>query len=162
LEGCFLKIGRLRLSESDKKTNMARNGIKSGGRDIKPGEVLNPHGGPKLSPDARKFKKLTLEEYVTLIHKVLKMNLEDMDKVLQDPKATCLEKYVVNIAKIGGTGGDTSRLSFLLERLIGKVTEKIDLSSKDRSMSPNRIDLSKLSTAELETLLALQHKAERE
>ena len=137
-------------------------GKKSGGRDFVKGEVIPGPGRPRLSDEAKEYRKLTLDDYIKLVTKTINMDVDQLNEVLKDKKATVLEKYVAKIAQLGGHGGDVNRLGFLLDRLIGPVKQKVDHTSSDGSMQPKgvdiKVDLSKLSLEELEMLERIQKK----
>ena len=101
---------------------------KSFGTPIKKGQVLNPNGRPKTSEEAKMFKKLTLDSYCKLVDKFINASPAEIKKIVTDPDATVLEIYIAQIVQKGIAGGDTARLAFLLDRLIGPVKQKIEHS----------------------------------
>ena len=48
-------------------------GKKTGGRDMKKGETVNPNGRPKLSEEAKAVKKMTSEQAITIFSKLILM-----------------------------------------------------------------------------------------
>lgn len=92
---------------------------------FKPGESGNPGGRPKLPADVKEAKKLTTNKLILTLNKLLFMTDHEILKVIRDPKAFKIEKIVARILQKADQQGDASRLNFLLDRTIGKVTEKV-------------------------------------
>lgn len=105
-------------------------GRKTGGKDVKPGERLNPHGRPPDPPELKQIKKLTKGDLALLLNKVLSAKPEE----LNDFNGTVLEKWLASIVFHGIKSGDFSRLHPFIDRLLGKVPDKLELSELD-SMS---------------------------
>ena len=112
-------------------------GKKTGGRDMKKGETVNPNGRPKLSEEAKAVKKMTSEQAITIFSKLIAATPKDLVEMANKEDASFLEKCVAVVAKKALETGDISRLEFLLNRSIGPVKQKIDHTSSDKSMSPN-------------------------
>lgn len=114
-------------------------GKKTGGRDFKNGNNANPNGRPPLSPEAKEFKSLTTDQYIKLVNKFLHATEDDVLQIVNDCRSTMLEKFVANIVLKGGNFGDINRLEFLLERIIGPVVKKTDLTSGDKPIKSGTI-----------------------
>jgi Family of unknown function (DUF5681) len=100
----------------------------------KKGQSGNPNGQPRVPIKIKEIRKLTLKEYCELVDKFIHASPQELKEMVNDPDATVLELYIANIVKKGIEGGDTNRLSFLLDRLIGPVKQKLDMTS-DGSLS---------------------------
>lgn len=107
---------------------MMAKGKKTGGKNIKPGTVLNPNGkcmpGP-LRTAAHFTKKEALEKLIEF----LRLPLEEVEKVLEDKKQHTLDHWVASICLLGIKHGDAQRLNFMFDRIIGKVTDKLEVST---------------------------------
>lgn len=97
------------------------------GRDFLPGQSGNPKGRPPDSPEIKALKKLTKGELAVLLNKVLQSKPED----LKTFKGTVLELWLAAGATKAIQTGDYSRLEFLINRLIGKVPDKLEVSEID-------------------------------
>ena len=103
-------------------------GKKTGGRDFKPGQSGNPLGPPVLPPEVKEARKLTRIEFERIASQYMQMTKEEITKKLQDPKSTTLELIVMTIIHKAVKDGDQHRLDFLLNRLIGKVKDEVDVN----------------------------------
>ncbi len=98
---------------------------KTGGKNFVPGD---PRAGRKpMPPDLKYANALTSAELKKILNKFLFMDARELDVVLACPTANQLELMVANIIKQANKFGDTVRLDFLLNRLVGKVTEKVEV-----------------------------------
>lgn len=107
-------------------------GRKTGGRDIKKGQVLNPKGRPKLPPEMHKRKIMTKDELTLLLDKMFRMGKDEIINIINDPKAPSLEVFIARIIQLGVKAGDTQRLNFLLDRMVGTVKQKFDHTTDDK------------------------------
>lgn len=121
---------------------MARKGKKTGGRDFRAGNQFGK-GRPLLPPELKAVRKLTQAEFIALCNKYLKLTPTQLGEAAKNPEITVLEGIVISILTRAGVNGDTVRLQFFLDRMIGKVVEK--------SESSHSIDISvkQMSNAEL-------------
>lgn len=95
-------------------------------KPYKPGQSGNPSGKPGLPKEVRKAKntnRITLEK---TLNEFLTLDREELQKRLQNPKATMLELAVGTIVAKAAKDGDQIRLNFILDRLLGKVAEKVE------------------------------------
>lgn len=104
-------------------------GTKTGGRNIKPGQVLNPIGGRAHSPEKKALKKLTTEHLKEVADIILEGNLEKLKALVTDPNTSVLKVWIAKAAATAIQKGDINTLETILNRSIGKVKEKVDLSS---------------------------------
>lgn len=106
-------------------------GRKTGGRDVKLGQVLNPKGRPPLPQDVNDARRLTKIEFIRVCEKYISMTETELNEKIRDTSTTVLELIVAKILQNAITYGDNTRLSFFLDRMIGKVTEKIQHTGLD-------------------------------
>jgi hypothetical protein len=90
---------------------------------IKKGQVLNPHGRPKIPEDLKKARKLTKTRAAQLFELFMNKSVEELEKVCKDKKTTVLEGMIARVAMKAIQEGDPKRLDFMLDRTIGKVKE---------------------------------------
>lgn len=102
-------------------------GRKTGGRDFKPGQSGNPNGRPKLPEEVKEAKRLTAAELELKLTEFLKKSREELYAIAKDPKSTGMDALVASIMTFGVSKGDHMRMEFLLNRLIGKVKEQVNV-----------------------------------
>lgn len=108
---------------------MARNGVKSGGRDFLPGNGGGPGRPPKL-PELKDAPRLDRDNYNRLLNQTLHMSKDELKKVLEDPNATMISKALASIVAKTTTLGDIHRLEALLNRAIGPVKQEIAVENE--------------------------------
>ena len=102
---------------SDKKPRVPNSG------SWKPGQSGNPTGGIPMSAELRKIKRLTGDRFTALVTRYANMDKAQLQAVEEDPTTATLDLVVVSILRKALQHGDQGRLSFLLDRTIGKVKE---------------------------------------
>jgi len=113
------------------------------------GKSGNPNGRPRMPEDMRNIASLTTMEVVKLISKMARMTLAELNSSIKDPTSTVIDISIANIFLQCIDKGDFTRLSFLLDRAIGKAPVAID-TDDDRN---ERAKLTKMSMNELLTLV---------
>ncbi len=96
---------------------------------FKPGQSGNPSGRPKIPPDilqARKFTQLELER---VINALLYLTKADLQARIKDPATPMIEMIAASIMAQAAVKGDHQRLEFILARMIGRVQERIEVST---------------------------------
>ena len=74
----------------------------------------------------RKLTRLGLE---LIIQKYLHSTADELKAILKEPgQTTVIELMVISIMARGMSGGDTQRAEFILNRLIGKVPDKVEVN----------------------------------
>lgn len=127
---------------------------------FKKGEVHNPKGiggrpvGSFTIP--RELKTYNKQIICELMNKYLAMSTLELETIIDNPESPSIDCIVASVIQKAIDFGDMSRLNLILDRMIGKVTEKIDHTSSDGSMAI--ADYSKLSTEELKDLKKLINK----
>jgi hypothetical protein len=85
----------------------------------KKGEIRNPKGGPKLSPEYKKIRKATKQ----LIQEYTRSLAEALPKISPALISQAIEGNVIAIKEVN-------------DRVIGKVKESIDITTGGRSLRP--------------------------
>lgn len=107
---------------------MARNGKKSGGRDFKPGQSGNPGGTSKVDRELMVIRKLSKEKFKELANILISGTREDLERMLASPGTTALTEMVIKVVLGIAERGDMTSLDRLLDRLIGKVKDEVELN----------------------------------
>lgn len=104
---------------------MAR-GKKTGGRDFVPGDPRagRPPGSKHLSDEDRAIRRLTQVQVSTLINSFMQKSDTELEAVVLDPLAISLHKIIARIIQVAMKSGDQSRLTFLMERGLGKPSDE--------------------------------------
>lgn len=97
----------------------------AGGKPFPKGVSGNPGGRPKMSPDLSKISHLTKEKLIIILNEFINLDRDELAAKLQNPKATMLELAVGHIIAKAAKEGDTLRLNFLFDRIVGKVTDVV-------------------------------------
>ena len=95
----------------------------------KKGESGNPSGRKKLPNDIREAKTMDKIQFARILHKFVHMRKDQLSDSLRNPNATMLELMVGHIVAKAAKDGDTVRATFLLDRMIGKVADQVDVSN---------------------------------
>lgn len=103
-------------------------------KPIAPGEVRNPLGGKAHTEDVKSKRKLTNQFLKELIEISTQCDLEELQKIAQDPKSTVAELMVARCLHKAIKDQDWALFDRIIERLIGKVPQVIDNTSSDGSM----------------------------
>jgi len=110
-------------------------GRKTGGRDIKKGQVLNPNGRPRLSSEEKAMRKLTATHFNKVANKYVLSTVAQLEAKFRDVKTPALDLILIKILIEAADKGDIGKINFFLERLIGKVPDKIIDETEDRTLN---------------------------
>jgi hypothetical protein len=97
-------------------------------KKIKKGEVRNPGGRPKGDPILDKLKKLTVEELEELVNVLIKGNIGELRRISKDENTSVIKAMVTAVAIKIISRGDMASLDKLLDRLVGKIKERVEHS----------------------------------
>lgn len=123
---------------------MGTYGVKTGGRDFKPGESGNPDGRPKLPEDIKEARKLNKIELERILNEYMHMPLKDIQARANLPDTPAFEVLLAKIIAEGIKKGDEKRLGFLLDRVVGPVKAKLSLDGGEDEKGdakPLRVEL---------------------
>jgi len=98
---------------------------------FKPGQSGNKKGRKKgtttVPKIVREYNKKKIEE---IISKYLDMGSAELKKIMLDKTTPSIDLIVIKVITEAIKKGDCSRLSFLLDRTIGKVKEEVGVTVK--------------------------------
>ena len=102
-------------------------GKKTGGKNFTKGKSGNPKGRPKTPPDVRNIRALSKTEFTRIANEFLWLSTTAADKKLKSRGLSQFEKAVGQTVK-KAAAGDLMRLNMVLDRLIGKPRDKMELT----------------------------------
>jgi len=100
-------------------------GKKTGGRNFKPGETGNPNGRPPVPYEIRELRKHNRLEVEETFSKYLRMTAKELEEAAKSPYTSALDGMVIAVIMKAVQNGDQWRLNFLLDRVIGKVPDRV-------------------------------------
>lgn len=130
---------------------MARKGFKPvNGFDKNPerARIAGRKSATGLTKDLREMRNMNATEFETCIYKYFHLNIESLKKIFSNPDTPARDLVVIKILTKAIEEGDYQRLNFLLERTIGKVTDRIQLSGRVESYKEIRVRMENLSEEE--------------
>ena len=96
---------------------------------FKPGQSGNPNGRPEdAPPEVRLYARKEVQEVFT---RIMKLKGEEVLKISSDAQSTILEAAVASVLLRARAKGDHRGLDVLLDRVIGKVPQKNELTGGD-------------------------------
>ena len=105
-------------------------GTKTGGKDFEKGHLGGP-GRPPLPGDIKEAPKLNLDELERVLNRFLYMTRAELQDVVKAPETPLIDALVGSIVARAIQGGDHARLDFILNRLVGRVQEKLEVSTPE-------------------------------
>lgn len=87
----------------------------------------NPKGRPKDPIELILTKQMSQAEFRIMMNKILQAKPED----LKDFRGTALERAIASIVEHAIKTGDPTRIEFFLQRMFGKVPDKIEVTAVD-------------------------------
>lgn len=104
---------------------------------FKPGEPSpNPYGRPKeILPNA--LKNLTKQSLRRIIKCLVKGNTEHLKEIAEDPTSSVLEVAICNCIAVALKKGDYGTIEHILQRVLGKIPDEINLNAKSFNVHAN-------------------------
>lgn len=93
---------------------------------FKKGVSGNPGGRRKLPEEVRIAKQMTQNELILIFNRLMFMTEAQIREHLQNAKTPIFERAICKVLNKADQYGDPGRLEFLLNRTIGKVTDRIE------------------------------------
>ena len=104
--------------------------MKKGLKPFPKGVSGNPGGRPKVPEELKVARALTAEQFTELADLILKENLPELSKIAASSTESVLKAYVAKILVNGLRKGDYTALEWVLNRVIGKVADKREVTGK--------------------------------
>jgi len=98
---------------------------------FKKGQSGNPLGAQLHNPDLKTLRALTPQEFADIAGLILRQNVDAMREIIQDKNSSTLKVWIASCAVKAIAKGDITVLDVLLNRMIGKVPQKTELTGQD-------------------------------
>ena len=103
------------------------NGFKTGGRNFEPGNTFGK-GAPKIPEDIKEMRKLNTIELERILNKYIDMTSAELLAAQKNKETKALDRMIISTIIKATNNGDHKRIDFLLNRLVGKVKEKVEVT----------------------------------
>lgn len=100
----------------------------------------NPKGRPKLSEEEKQLKKLTRERVQIIMGKYLHHTKSQLEVVAKDPETPMLDLMIISVMVSGYKKGDQKKLEYFTDFILGKITNKMDLTSGGETIAPSTVN----------------------
>lgn len=104
---------------------------------FKKGQSGNPLGARLHNPELRAIKRLTRAEVAEIGTLIVSKNITKLKAIVKDAQKnpdsahSALKVWIAMVALKGMTKGDAHAMDVLLNRLVGKVKDEIELTGKE-------------------------------
>lgn len=95
------------------------------GRRFKKGVSGNPSGRPKMTEGEAVVRKVSREQFVEVANLLLGHSFEELQQILDKPETPAFMSWMIKVILVASEKGDYGTLDALMNRMIGKVPEKI-------------------------------------
>ena len=94
---------------------------------FKPGQSGNPNGRPPVAGDVLKIRKVTNDEIKEVGSLLLESNEQGIVELANNDETPMLKKWITEVALKGKKNGDMGTLNALLDRIVGKVKDVVQV-----------------------------------
>lgn len=101
------------------------------GKRFKPGQSGNPRGMIPTSPEVKYVRKITSQALEEIGDLILSSDKDKLRSISEDETESVIRRIYAKAATNAMTKGDLVNLEMILNRVIGKVREKVDVSSSE-------------------------------
>lgn len=109
------------------------------GRNFVAGQVGNPNGRPLVPAPLKVMNKITALDFMEDASVLWNMSQNELAEIIKNPQEKTGKKIIASVMLHAIKNGDAHRMSAILDRLIGKPREYINLSGSFGKMEPNEI-----------------------
>lgn len=92
------------------------------------GQSGNPNGRPKLPFDVEATRQMNQIDVARAISRYLQLPISELQDKLKDKNESSLNLMVASVIYHAIKKGDQSRLNLILDRCVGKVKDKVEVS----------------------------------
>ncbi len=82
----------------------------------------------KPTAELNKLTNISANQFKETIFKYMYSSMGDLKKLLKDPKTDMIDLMIIKLMIKAVESGDVTRLNFILDRTIGKVQDKVEIS----------------------------------
>ena len=105
------------------------------------GESGNPKGRPKKPVLAMKIEGYKLAEINDTIQSMCSMDLDQLKKIWDNPKATVLKKTIASALRKSIEKGNLDSIETLMNRVYGKPKDSLDITTQGDKIDSNKIQI---------------------
>ncbi len=98
-------------------------------------------GRPPLTKEEKEVMKLARHEVTKVISKYFGFNREEVREVMANPQTVMLDAMVLSVMSHALKKGDEKRLNWLLEQVVGKVKDKVEITGHNNTPFNNSIEV---------------------
>jgi hypothetical protein len=98
------------------------------GKRFQKGQTGNPLGAAIHNKDLKKVRHLTHEDLSTIGTLILESNIAALEAIKANPDTTALRVWFCSVALKAIEKGDAQSLNVLLDRIVGKVSDKVQVT----------------------------------
>jgi len=91
------------------------------------GQVANPYGRPKLTDEEKMARILNRVAFERICNQYLHLSKDELEDIVRRKETPVIELMVASVVIKAIKSGDQHRLNFLLDRLIVKVPERVEI-----------------------------------
>lgn len=102
---------------------------KTGGSDWQPGQTGNPRAkdSGEIKQIVKDLGRLNLKRALNIFNDICNLTANELQIKMRDPETTVIELMVLRMAAEAIKTGDHMKFNTIVDRLIGKISDKIDL-----------------------------------
>lgn len=124
-------------------------GRKTGGRNFQPGHQLSKgKGRPPLPDDLKGVTVLSQDAVRRQLTVFFERPIAELLEIANDPNSSSLHSLIAAVIINARKHGDPTRLDFLLNRCIGKVTDQLKVEQKVETGPPMTLEEARKILAE--------------
>lgn len=101
---------------------------------FKPGQSGNPNGRPVLPGNIKTMRQWNQIKFAEFLNEFVDMTQDQLASKLKSGTCTMLEDMIISVMLHAKKKGDHQKINFLLDRLIGKVPNEIDVTTKGEKL----------------------------
>jgi hypothetical protein len=116
-------------------------------KPFKPGQSGNPSGAKAHDKEKKKLKALTQKHLTEIAGFVVNGDVDELARIIDDPKTPLIQLWFAQVVARGIKEGDPYQLNAFLDRVVGKVPDKVHTFSAH--ISQVMVEIKKMSKEEL-------------
>lgn len=110
------------------------------GRPFVKGKCKPGPGRPKLGEDLKEARRLNQAEFISILNQYITWTPSKLRKKAENSSTIALHVIVCRLVANAAKNGDLPRLNFILDRLIGKVKEHIEVTSTNTNIELKTVE----------------------